>query len=897
VNTSKKAKVYKSNGSPLALEAEIGKGGEGSVFGLVSDAEHVAKIYHEPINQMKAEKLRFMTGLKTDSLLRLTAWPVDTLFDKPGGRMIGLLMPRVAGHADIHVLYGVKSRLSTFPDAKWTFLIHTAANVARAFGVIHQHGHVIGDVNERSVLVSKDATVRLIDCDSFQITVNGRSCLCEVGVPTHTPPELQGLKLSSVVRTTNHDNFGMAVFIFQLLFMGRHPFSGTFLGRGEMPLEKAIRENRFAYGREAKVRQMRQPPGSLSMDCVTPRLAALFDLAFSSGTIRPGSADWIPALEELSNQLKRCQTNNGHYFLAALSVCPLCDIENNSGAILFNVVATVTWRTQGTFNLATLWAQVSAVERPGPLPTLPARASLILSPSKEATDLRKSRRLRVVYSSIAGGTLSALVLASSLSIGPSVICLIVVGLVCITAIRSGNDARGNTIDAARKSAESKWRSLEERWHREAAASPFDIKLGELESKKQSHQAVPALRNERLQKLQADQRQRQLNRFLDRFRIEDAHIGSIGPSRTATLQSYGIETAADVSIHAILAIPGFGPSFASKLLDWRASVEKKFVFNRSQSIDPADLQALDRDIGLMKVKLENELRSGLAELQRLSHRIQSARTTMKPMLEESLRELAQAEVDCKAKQLTSSVVPIIVISSLALLIALPLKYRNNGVSRKDLVSSTTQTQQSTPPTQPLAPLVGLLSPQEQAGIQYQEGLGYTRKGRYRDAAAAYIKAIAFKPDYAEAYHELGYANLRLGDYEGAIAATNQALKLQPHNSESLNNLGQAYVGADRWREAKTAFQQATVENPKSAAAYYNLGTACKRLYDYEGATEAFYESAVLKPRNALAHYELGLAYLATGRRDAAYDEYIVLMELDTKLAQRLSNEIENKTSPR
>ena len=62
-----------------------------------------------------------------------------------------------------------------------------------------------------SVLVAPDATVKLIDCDSFQITAQGKRYLCEVGVETFTPPELQGKNLRQIMRTANHDGFGLAV--------------------------------------------------------------------------------------------------------------------------------------------------------------------------------------------------------------------------------------------------------------------------------------------------------------------------------------------------------------------------------------------------------------------------------------------------------------------------------------------------------------------------------------------------------------------------------------------------------------------------------------------------------------------------------------------------------------
>ncbi len=46
-----------------------------------------------------------------------------------------------------------------------------------------------------SVLAAEEATVRLIDCHSFQVIANGRRFACEVGVETFTLAELQGFGL------------------------------------------------------------------------------------------------------------------------------------------------------------------------------------------------------------------------------------------------------------------------------------------------------------------------------------------------------------------------------------------------------------------------------------------------------------------------------------------------------------------------------------------------------------------------------------------------------------------------------------------------------------------------------------------------------------------------------
>jgi len=269
----------------------------------------------------KTEKLSQMVKLQSERLLALSAWPVGTLFTAGKKSMAGLLMKNVARFKDIHLLYNPKSRRREFsPKANWRFLIHAASNVARAFAVIHEHGHVIGDVNQSNVRVSPEtAIVNLVDCDSFQICANGKVYPCEVGVPLCTPPELQDTEFREVVRTPNQDNFGLAVLIFHLLFMGRHPFAGKFLGRGEMPIEKAIAEKRFA--RDAQRTQMLPPPACITLARLPEEIGDLFTSAFGpDGAVggRPAGRQWIAELDALASRLIICSNNKAHLYFNTL---------------------------------------------------------------------------------------------------------------------------------------------------------------------------------------------------------------------------------------------------------------------------------------------------------------------------------------------------------------------------------------------------------------------------------------------------------------------------------------------------------------------------------------------------------------------------------------------------
>src|SRR5262249_8188033 len=264
-------------------------------YEIQGQSDLVAKLYHEPPAPEKAEKLVVLSRLGNERLFNLSAWPVSTLSQEPDGEILGFVMKKISQAEEVHALHSPKSRLQKFPEASWAFLIYVAANIARAAAAIHEHGLVIGDVNPKNILVTRKATVYLLDVDSFQVTAEGRTYRCEGGFPEYTPPELQGLAFRDVDRTQEHDNFGLAVVIFQLLFLGRHPYSGLYLGVGELPLERAIREFRFAYGVDSEARKMRQPPGTLALDSMPSLIVSLFRRAFLS-TDRPEAREWVDRL-------------------------------------------------------------------------------------------------------------------------------------------------------------------------------------------------------------------------------------------------------------------------------------------------------------------------------------------------------------------------------------------------------------------------------------------------------------------------------------------------------------------------------------------------------------------------------------------------------------------------
>lgn len=643
--------LYDSSGRPVTLGAQLGQGGEGVVYGVAGRDRFAAKVYHRAVDAERTAKLTAMVRLGTERLHRLSAWPVDTLHTKPNGPVMGLVMTKLTGYKAIHKLYGPKTRLAEFPSARWPFLIHTSMNLARAFADVHEHGHVVGDVNHGNVLASDDGTVKFIDCDSFQISDNGRTFLCEVGVSTHTPAELQGISLAKIVRSPNHDSFGLAVVIFQLLFMGKHPFAGTYLGKGDMPIEQAIKDYRFVYGSTALSQQMKQPPASLGLDAVSQSVALLFERAFSpQGSrdgVRPSAREWVGSLEGLAAQLRQCQHNPSHSFLRGLTSCPWCEIEMRVGTVLFNIVVTRSWQAQTQFNLTAVWAQITAVQSPGPAPGFPDTKALSVRASQKAKVYGRWRRASVA---LGVGVLAAgIITVVSLPLQDSAAFWGVVGSIVAALLTANASPKGPRVDAQRQlsAAQARWQMARGRWQQDAGDDAFQAELADLRQKRQQYEDLPTQRQRRLTELQSKRRQLQLQRFLEQFRLARSDIRGIGAGRKATLQSYGIETAADITESAILAIPGFGPSFTGNLVSWRRTLEHRFVFDPNRGIDQRDIDAVERDIAATRAKLEQALVGGGARLSQIVQQTIIRRQSLRAGVEQLLHELAQAEADTRA----------------------------------------------------------------------------------------------------------------------------------------------------------------------------------------------------------------------------------------------------------
>jgi DNA-binding helix-hairpin-helix protein with protein kinase domain len=738
---------YKSDAGIVRTGEQIGAGGEGTVYEVQGRSDLAAKIYHQPPTPEKVEKLLALSRLGTGRLFKLSAWPVDLLRSEPEGDVVGFLMKRVNDGREVHALHSPKSRLQSFPEASWAFLIYVAANIARAIATIHEHGFVIGDVNPKNILVTRRATVFLLDCDSFQLSAGGKSYRCEGGFPEYTPPELQGRAFGAIERQPEHDYFGLAVAVFQLLFLGRHPFSGLYLGEGEMPLERAIRERRFAYGADTESRQMRQPPGALSMAAIPEPMADLFRRAFLSATAaeRPGPQEWIAPLESLAKSLKRCALHSGHHYFGELSECPWCAIETCAKIRLFNFPLTWRGRKRDHFKLDEVWREISSVNPPSAPP--PIRTIEFQEPSHLGLKALRERRgdliLAIVFAVIAGFTIG-LTTASIL-----LLCLAGIAVIKIVTgkgklfFRFENSKSlspvAEKIQTVMREADENIRELEKRWGEEASDERFIKKFSELQNRKETYEKIPQIRQSRLNTLAAKgnggtHRARiAVEKEIDELRHRLEHELSSGAFYLNRVKGE-IEESRQRLLPPLL---NEKQSLAQAARDWEVATRR----NGRKLVIVILIIAFYMGSIFRPGRMERSETRPIPRSERIEPGIGSAQTVVPGTIDKpEEKRTYPSETSPKAKEL------------------------------------------------------------------YDQGVRFVRKGKFVEAVEVLEKAVGIDARIDEPWQQLGYAYYRLGNFDMSLYASNRALVIR-ESFGSLYNIGLVHIAQENWPAANEILSRA------------------------------------------------------------------------------------------
>jgi tetratricopeptide (TPR) repeat protein len=111
---------------------------------------------------------------------------------------------------------------------------------------------------------------------------------------------------------------------------------------------------------------------------------------------------------------------------------------------------------------------------------------------------------------------------------------------------------------------------------------------------------------------------------------------------------------------------------------------------------------------------------------------------------------------------------------------------------------------------------------------------------------YEKLINNKPDYAEAYANLGNIFKELEILEKALNAYNTAIILNPNLAEVYSNRGNVMLDLKKYQEALEDYDKAIEIKADFASAYSNRGIAQRGLKRLHDALNSYNEAIKIKP---------------------------------------------------
>lgn len=428
----------------VQLGAVLASAGEGTIYEVPGHPELVAKVFHPDLKDLavKLAKVGAMIAsppdgaVQSDGFVVLT-WPTDLCADGTGA--LGYLMPRIdtSNAVEIHTVSNPSNRANPLPAAPvwtqnvtWSHLVNVAANLCLAVEIVHRVNAVIGDFQERNILVNDTTRVTLVDCDSMQfIDDAGHQYPCGVARPEFTAPELAGADLAVTARRKPSDLFALAVHIHLLLMAGNHPFlRGEWTGGGEQPDALTLAGSGQWAGGPGSA--LRTHPLAPPVSFLPPDIQRLFVRAFTDGAqnpdARPTGAQWREAL--LGLQLGTCP--RGHQIPIEADPCPWCVIDDQRAARRSARVAN-SFGSAGSRTDQVVYRVDSGVPAPSPTP------AAVPYPSQPGN--RNNRNLMIVIGVAAAA---------------------IIGLLLVLLIPSGNPSGTRTASSTSTEGDndSTWRT-------------------------------------------------------------------------------------------------------------------------------------------------------------------------------------------------------------------------------------------------------------------------------------------------------------------------------------------------------------------------------------------------------------------------------------------------------
>lgn len=167
-----------------------------------------------------------------------------------------------------------------------------------------------------------------------------------------------------------------------------------------------------------------------------------------------------------------------------------------------------------------------------------------------------------------------------------------------------------------------------------------------------------------------------------------------------------------------------------------------------------------------------------------------------------------------------------------------------------------------------------------------GEHFKAKGEKVHALINFSKAVGIKPDYEEAYFNMGNIYMAEKILDRAMDCYSIALEIRPDYDSAHTNYGLLLEMLGKNKAALEHYKMAIQINPRHRVARLNLGMMKMESNNIKEAIDVFVSGLEYLPEDPLLHYRLGLCFLIIGNKPSAEKEYRILERIEPDIASEL-----------
>lgn len=162
----------------------------------------------------------------------------------------------------------------------------------------------------------------------------------------------------------------------------------------------------------------------------------------------------------------------------------------------------------------------------------------------------------------------------------------------------------------------------------------------------------------------------------------------------------------------------------------------------------------------------------------------------------------------------------------------------------------------------------LDPNSPSTLVFYEGTQKIEQGKFEEGAEILRNALKIRPDFPEAYVNLGAALAALGRIDEAVTAVRESIRLEPKYALSHASLGRLLTIKKEHKEAYEHLQKAVELDRRLPAVHINLAYWYLAKRDWASAKEEASLAARLSPSNDGMYAIMGAINLDHGNIDEA-----------------------------